>query len=286
MNGPGTTTFEEAVRELRTRPECADLLRDSYLDACEKGGAARFKDSAEFAEIRRIVGRRRLHGVIVDVGAGTGMASYAFAVSGAAATFAVEPDPSDDVGRGAIARTCAGLGVRVIDSCGEALPLDDDMADVVYARQVLHHARDLDRLVTECARILKPGGLFIASREHVVDDEEQLRLFLRDHPIHQLAGCEGAYPLSLYRRAILGSGLHLRSTLGPWDSVVNAFPGAHSSWDILRHRAAVLRPVLGPLAPFAAVTPWLGAAAARRLDAEAASTPGRLFTFVAVKPRR
>ncbi len=285
MTAANMMSFEEAVRELQARPEYADLLRDSYLDGDPHGAAIRFKDSAEFAEVRRIAGRRRLRGVVVDVGAGTGIASYAFAVSGAAETYAVEPDPSDHVGRGAIARACAGLDVRLIDSFGEKIPLSDEIADVVYARQVLHHARDLDMLVAECARILKPGGIFIASREHVADDDEQLRLFLRDHPIHYLAGCENAYPLPRYQHAILGTGLRLRRTLGPWDSVVNAFPGARSQRDMLRRRAAVLRPRLGPLARLAAVAPWLGAAVARRLDVESASVPGRLFTFVAVKPR-
>ncbi len=278
-------TFEEAVRELRTRPEYADLLRDSYLDGDTLGGATRFARSAEFAEIRRIVGRKRLSGVVVDVGAGTGIATYAFATSGAAATYAVEPDPSDDVGRGAIARACAGLDVRLIDSFGESIPLEDGVADIVYARQVLHHARDLGKLVAECARIAKPGGLFIASREHVVNDDDQLHIFLRDHPIHRLAGCEGAFPLPLYEGAIAQAGLRLRRTMGPWDSVVNAFPAARTRTDVLRRRVVVLLPRLGFLAPFAAVLPWLGAAAARRLDTEALLMPGRLYTFVAEKPR-
>ncbi|GAB4257968.1 MAG: hypothetical protein Kow00122_15700 [Thermoleophilia bacterium] len=278
-------TYEEAVLELRRDPRYAALLRDAYLEGNPAAGAARFAASAEFKEIRTIAGNRLAGGIVVDVGAGTGIATYAFAVSGASLVYAVEPDPSDEVGRGAIARACAGLEqVRLLDFWGESMPIADGTADIVYARQVLHHARDLDELVAECARVLKPGGLFLACREHVVDDERQLRAFLQSHPIHRLAGCEGAFPLGCYEAAIERARLRLRRILGPWDSVINAFPAARSENDLQQRHRQALRSRLGPLAGPIAGIPLVKTVLNRLLDAKAQAVPGRLYTFVAVKP--
>ena len=39
--------------------------------------------------------------------------------------------------------------------------------DVVFARAVLHHTRDLELACREMFRVLRPGGIFVAAREHV-----------------------------------------------------------------------------------------------------------------------
>jgi SAM-dependent methyltransferase len=152
------------------------------------------------------------------VGAGTGIASYAFARSGAREVVALEPDPSDVIGQGAIRRLVGALPIVVEGGWGEALPFADGRFDLVYLRQVLHHARDLDALVRECARVAAPGGVVIATREHVVDDERQLAEFLATHPVHRLAGGEHAFALPAYVAAFRRAGLAPLRVLGPLDS--------------------------------------------------------------------
>ncbi len=116
---------------------------------------------------------------------------------------------------------------------GSELPLADASVDVVYCRQVLHHLiPDLDRALAECARVLRPGGLFVAVREHVVDDEGQLEVFLAEHPVHRLAGGEHAWSLPTYLSAIRGAGLTIVDELGPWDSIINAFPEVRRPEDL------------------------------------------------------
>jgi SAM-dependent methyltransferase len=271
---PAQMTFEEAVVHLREQDGMREVLYDSFLDEDTAAGAERFYRSDEFEAVLRLAGQGA-RGTVVDVGAGTGIATFAFAKAGARLVYSVEPDPSAIVGAGAIARVVSGLPVEVLSDWGERVSLPDAVADVVYARQVLHHADDMATFVAECARLLRPGGTLIASREHVVSDSDQLEEFFASHAVHRLTGGEGAYPVSAYVEAIESAGLRVDRVLGPLDSVVNYYP-----LDVrkaLRRKLGVLGTALSYVPP---VYKW----ALRRLAPDAESVPGRLYTFVAVKP--
>ena len=64
---------------------------------------------------------------------------------------ALEPDESQHFGRGAIAQLADGLSISVLDGVCEKIPLPDSSVDIVYARQVLHHTRDLKQALLKCA---------------------------------------------------------------------------------------------------------------------------------------
>lgn len=147
-------TPSQAVRYLRERAQYADLVRDAYLGADVLDAAQRFSRSAEFEEIARFIGNRLQNAVVLDLGAGAGAASYAFATRGARIVYAVEPDLSKDVGGLAIREIAFNLPVQIVSAIGEALPFPDQTIDVVFGRQVLHHTRDLNlNLIGDCARI-------------------------------------------------------------------------------------------------------------------------------------
>ena len=95
---------------------------------------------------------------------------------------------------------------------------------MVYCRAALHHASDLPRLCNEAARVLKPGGLFLATREHVLSKQGDLGKFLESHPLHFLYGGENAYTLKEYLQALKQAGLRVKRKLGPYDTVVNYAP--------------------------------------------------------------
>lgn len=271
----------EAVRTLRADPATAGLVEDAYLDCDTAAAAARFSASAEFAAVVALAGRPLPGADVVDLGAGTGIASFAFAARGARVV-AVDPDPGDEVGLGALDRLPAtGGAVRPVVATGECLPLAAASADVVYCRQVLHHTRDLGLVMREVARVLRPGGVLVVCREHVADDEAQLAAFLAAHPVHRLAGGEHAWPLPVYAGAIEAAGLELARVLGPWDSVVNAFPAVRSDEELARYPAALLRDRLGAAGALAARLPGVTALVRRRLDRP---VPGRLYSFVAHRP--
>ena len=274
-------TTDEAVRTLRADPQCADLVRDAYLGLDVADSARRFQESGEFAEVRRILGSRLKGATVLDLGAGCGIASHAFAASGAARVIAVDPDPSDEVGRGAMARLAGGFGFEILDGFGEAIPLADSSVDIVYCRQVLHHARNLPQVLRECARVVKPGGIVLACREHVVDDDAQLRRFLADHPINRLAGGENAHALATYLAAITGAGFRIDTVYGPWRSVINAFPAVRSQAELEAVPEARRVRRFGRLGRLAARVPGVRALIWRRIDRP---VPGRMYSFLAHRP--
>lgn len=66
---------------------------------------------------------------------------------------------------------------RVLQGHAEVLPFADDAFDVVTAFDLLEHVAAPERLVSEVARVLRPGGIFIAATPDP-------RVFDRDEPTH------------------------------------------------------------------------------------------------------
>ncbi|MEZ5275159.1 MAG: class I SAM-dependent methyltransferase [Opitutaceae bacterium] len=272
---------EDAVRLLRSDPDRAALVHDTYLDTDLGQAAERFAGSGEFAAVLKVLGPAVEGAVVMDLGAGNGMASRAFALQGARCVHAVEPDPSKEIGRGAIEITCAGLPVEIHQGFGEAIPLPNASVDLIYTRQVLHHTTNLGQTLRECARVLRSGGRFLACREHVVDDAQQMAEFLAHHPVHQLTGGEGAYTLDAYEQAIVSAGLTLEKSIDPWASPINTAPAANTVEEIADFPRKILRSRFGEMGARLAAIPWIRALVWRRLRRP---RPGRLYSFFASKP--
>lgn len=271
-------TWEQAIAILRSDPLHRKLVYDAYLTADLTGNCRRFAESREFAEVARLIEAYRpgSHDIL-DVPAGNGIATFAFAKLGFNVV-AVEPDPSPTVGREAIATALHSerLEARIVDAFGEKLPFEDNSFDVVYVRQGLHHAQDLKVMLSEYARVLRPGGLLLACREHVVDNYgSSLQAFLDSQVDHQLYGGENAFTLSDYREALYGASFTIVAQFGPYDSVINLHPNTEES---LLDKVWTSRPgkVLGLILSRSIVC-RIGMWYLRR-----SNRPGRLYSFVAV----
>ena len=275
-------SWEEAVAWLVAQPDKQELVRDCYFDSTPESAAARYSRSDEWNAIRALL--PVIPGRALDLGAGRGIASYALAKAGWTVV-AIEPDPSNLVGRGAIRRIAQSeeLPIEALDEFGERLPCESVSFDLILARQVLHHAKDLSALCAEVFRVLKPGGTFIAVRDHVITSPHDLPAFLQTHPLHQLYGGEHAYQSHEYLTALCGAGFFVEETLRSFDSVINFAPYTRESLrEELQRRLACL--------PLGGIVGWclngelvldLVLAVLSRVDRR----PGRLYSFVCRKPR-
>ena len=277
------SSWEEAVAWLRQQPEQSQLIADCYYDDPLIDAANRYWRSDEWAAARVLLTGRS--GTALDVGAGRGIASYALAKEGLEVT-ALEPDPSELVGGGAIRALAAesGLPIRVVEEFSERLPFADGAFDVVFARAVLHHTRDLEAACREFFRVLKPGGLFIAIREHVISGQEDLPRFLDLHPLHRLYGGEHAYLLKQYVAAIGQSGFSHLKVVSPWQSPLNYAPYNLTTLKAeLARRAGLGIPGVSRMVNTLLDLPGVWPLARRMLD-RFDRRPGRLYSFVTTRP--
>ena len=97
----------------------------------------------------------------------------------------------------------------------------------------MHHARDIDQFAADCSRILKPGGMVIAVREHVIFNERDKSQFLAVHPMHSHYGGENAYTVEQYQSSFKNVGLKVVKVLKHFDSPINYFPRKKSELDHL-----------------------------------------------------
>jgi SAM-dependent methyltransferase len=266
-----SSEWEKAVLWLREQPGQQALVRDCFYDDPLGAAAQRYHASSEWRAVRALLPASA--GRALDIGAGRGISSYALARDGWRVT-ALEPDPSDVVGAGAIRALAgeSGLSIDVAQDWGEQLPFADASFDLVHCRQALHHARDLRRLCAEIGRVMKPGAVFIATREHVISRSRDLQAFLDGHPLHHRYGGEHAYRLRDYVGAIEAGGIRIDRILNPLQSDINLFPQTREGIRArIARRLALPSPKLVPLAALGWLGGWL-----RR--------PGRLYTFTGSKP--
>ena len=279
-------TWEKAVLWLRDQPEQQELVRACYYDDPLVEAAIRYEASEEWQAVLEILPRKT--GNALDLGAGRGISSYALAKAGWQVT-ALEPDPSPIVGREAIRGLAkqTNLAICLMDGYAEKIPSADSQFDLIYGRQVMHHAQDLQTMCKEIARVLKPAGTFIATREHVINANKDLPIFLNNHPLHRLYGGENAYLLKEYLDAIRTSGLHIRKILGPYDTAINYYP--ITTEQLILRAFSPIRRMFGEKFTFTMMQSALAKrlsihSGLKRLASLRDQTPGRLFSFWAVKP--
>ena len=146
---------------------------------------------------------------VLDLGCAGGFMAEALAQRGANVTGIDPAEGTIEVARQHARKSGLGIGYDV--GFGEALPYADASFDAVVCVDVLEHVADLNQVLAQVARVLRPGGLFLfdtinrnslARLATITLAEDVLRLLPR-----------GTHDPAMFikprelRRALLGAGL-------------------------------------------------------------------------------
>jgi ubiquinone/menaquinone biosynthesis C-methylase UbiE len=141
----------------------------------------------------RLVGLARLESgeAALDVGCGTGALALAAKDRVGPGSHVCGVDPSSEmVARARRKATRAGVDVRFETAAVEALPFPDATFDAVLSSLMLHHLTEEGRGqgIAEIARVLKPGGKFLAVDIGGPDKQRSLYHRIRRHAHFDLDG--------------------------------------------------------------------------------------------------
>lgn len=220
-------SWEETIIYIRSKPEYKNLVEKAYFEENLSLNVERFKDSIEFKETLKLLKKYNKSGnKILDIGCGNGISSIAFSLNGYNIT-AVEPDPSETIGAGAIKKLIDFYNLKnivVFETYAEDIGFKDETFDVVYIRQAMHHANNLNKFISESTRVLKKGGVLLTIRDHVIFDEDDKKAFLDYHPLQKYYGGENAYKSSEYENAMTLAGLKIEKKIKTFENEINYFP--------------------------------------------------------------
>lgn len=275
-------TWEETISYIKNQDNMKKLVLEAYYDDPLIGAAERYYHSSEWVELKKII--RDKKGKILDVGAGRGISSYAFAKD-EFEVYALEPNKSSIVGSGAIKKLSEEnfLNIQVKNGISESLPYEDSYFDIVFVRALLHHTENLNKSCSEFYRVLKPGGMLIALREHIISKSSDIDIFFQVHPLHKYYGGENAFVLSDYIQSFIQTGFMIDKIIKPLENPINYSPKTKS--DLINEIAIIINQktfiskkviqiILNTRAGWA-----LFIGLVNLLD----NRPGRLYSFVCIK---
>lgn len=221
-------TWEETIQYIRNSKQYEQLVIDAYFSEDLSSNVERYKKTEEFREtlkeLRSLKKEKNLK--ILDLGAGNGISTIAFALEGYEVT-ALEPDPSETIGAGAIKILKEQYklpNVSVLECYAEDIPLEKAGFDVVFARQAMHHAYHLENFVAAAYQVLNKDGIFMTVRDHVIEIPQEKQEFLNNHPLHKFYGGENAFTEKEYRDSMIKAGFNMLKIYKPSESAINYYP--------------------------------------------------------------
>jgi 2-polyprenyl-6-hydroxyphenyl methylase / 3-demethylubiquinone-9 3-methyltransferase len=140
-----------------------DQPGDIWWDECQPLHAIRTSlNPARMSYFRAVLAAQSIDPggkVIVDVGCGGGLLAEELAALGAQVIGVDPAAASIATAREHASRARLDIDYRI--GRGEQLPIQGGTADIVCCVDVLEHVDDLDAVIGETARVLKPGALYV-----------------------------------------------------------------------------------------------------------------------------
>src|SRR5579862_686492 len=93
---------------------------------------------------------------VLEIGCGTGVHTRLLAEAGATVSAVDLTTTAVEYTGRRLAH--AGVPANVVEADAESLPFPDASFDYVWSWGVIHHSQDTDRVISEIARVLRPGG--------------------------------------------------------------------------------------------------------------------------------
>lgn len=212
--------YEKVMREeifvaARTDADLAEILRLHCLDEDRAAAFSRFAHSHIPGELIRLlemfgVGRSN---TVADFGCGPGQASYALAKAGFRRVLAIDPNAEYFTGTGYL----ASLEIPEIEIVSSA---DDPSlyraADAALTIATIHHWQHIPQTALALRRCLKPGGVWLSTKEQFTVSPRNLVESLEAHPFwNRFRTYEWYYPPSVYVDLIENVGFSLKAVV-PW----------------------------------------------------------------------
>jgi 2-polyprenyl-3-methyl-5-hydroxy-6-metoxy-1,4-benzoquinol methylase len=286
-------TWEETIKFIRTRPEYQKLIELAYFEEELHLNVERFRVSEEYIETKKLINKYLPNTkTILDIGSGNGISAISFAIDGWNVTVS-EPDKSDTIGAGAIRKLKQFYNlenIQIFEEFAENIDFGDKKFDVVYIRQAMHHAYDLNKFISNLSRYIKSNGLLVTIRDHVIFDENDKTIFLENHDLHKYYGGENAFTEAEYISAFESANLTVVCKLMYYESVINYFPASKEDIENLPKNAeSVLKKNLKDKIHFFADIPLVFNLYKKKVKFSKEniynekSVPGRMYSFVCRK---
>jgi len=97
-----------------------------------------------------------------------------------------------DASEPAIAQALArGVKAR-LGNVEERFPFDDALFDGVFAGEIIEHIFDIDKMLSEIGRVLKPAGVFVLTTPNLAAFGRRLLLLLNQNPHIEISFTDGA----------------------------------------------------------------------------------------------
>ena len=105
----------------------------------------------------------KLNMTVLDIGFGSGfpLTELAMRLGNSSVVYGIDPK-KEAVGRAKEKIDCYGItNIKIIEGAAESIPLGDDSVDLITSNNGINNVADIDKTLSECWRILKPGGQFV-----------------------------------------------------------------------------------------------------------------------------